>query len=104
MIWKQARITCDTKDRVDAVKRAHDELVSFLTVGRVTLLREFKQQRGKIQDNEQPAQSYFEAFEESLHDGTIQATGTSRLNTDSADKASVHVVDAGQHRSSAYKV
>ena len=73
MVWKQARITCDTKDRVDAVKRAHGEPVSFLTADWVSLLRQFKQQRGKIQDSELPAQSYYEAFEESLHDGTIQA-------------------------------
>ena len=66
MVWKQARITCDTKDRVDAVKRAHGEPVSFLTADWVSFLREFKKQRGKIQDNELPAQSYFEAFEESL--------------------------------------
>ena len=65
--------TCDTKDRVGAVKRAHGEPVSFLTADWVSLLREFKNQRGKIQDNELPAQSYFEAFEESLHDGTLQA-------------------------------
>ena len=79
MVWKQARITCDTKDRVDAVKRAHGEPVSFLTADWVSLLREFKQQRGKIQDSELPAQSYYEAFEESLHDGTIQAETLSHV-------------------------
>ena len=79
MVWKQARITCDTKDRVDAVKRAHGEPVSFLTAGWVSLLREFKKQRGKIQDNELPAESYFEAFKESLHDGTIQAETLSHV-------------------------
>ena len=47
MVRKQARITCDTKDRVDAVKRAHGELVSLLTADWVSLLREFKKQRGK---------------------------------------------------------
>ena len=130
MVWKQARITCDTKDSADAVKRAHGEPVSFLTADWTSLLREFKQQRGKIQDNELPAQSYYEAFEESLHDGTIQAQTLSHvvsiaeeqkqragrpeppkqpgLHLDSTltsqTKASVHVVDAGQHRSSAYEV
>ena len=79
MVWKQARITCDTKDRVDAVKRAHGEPVSFLTADWVSLLREFKKQRGKIQDSELPAQSYYEAFEESLHDGTIQAETLSHV-------------------------
>ena len=39
-VWKQARITCDTKDRVDAVKRAYGEPVSFLTVDWTSLLRE----------------------------------------------------------------
>ena len=78
MVWKQARITCDTKDRVDAVKRAHGEPVSFLTADWTSLLRE-KQQRGKIQDNELPAQRYYEAFEESLHDGTIQAQTLSHV-------------------------
>ena len=42
MVWKQARITCDTKDRVDAVKRAHGEPVSFLTADWVSLLRQFR--------------------------------------------------------------
>ena len=79
MVWKQARITCDTKDRVDAVKRAHGEPVSFLTADWVSLLREFKKQRGKIQDSELPAQSYYEAFEESLHDGTMQAETLSHV-------------------------
>ena len=130
MVWKQTRITCDTKDRVDAVKRAHGEPVSFLTADWTSLLREFKQQRGKIQDNELPAQRYYEAFEESLHDGTIQAQTLSHVVSNAEEqkqragrpeppiqpglhldstltsqtKASVHVVDAGQHRSSAYEV
>ena len=79
MVWKQARSTCDTKDRVDAVKRAHGELVSYLTADWVSILREFKNQRGKIQDNDLPAQSYFEAFKERLHDGTIQAETLSHV-------------------------
>ena len=53
--------------------------MSFLTADWTSLLREFKQQRGKIQDNELPAQSYYEAFEESLHDGTIQAETLSHV-------------------------
>ena len=79
MVWKQARITCDSKARVDAVKRAHGERVSFLATDWVSSLREFKSQRGKIQDNELPAHSYFEAFEESLHDGTVQAETLSHV-------------------------
>ena len=77
-MWKQGKITCDTKDRVDAVERANGELVSFLADW-TSLLREFEQQRGKIQDNELPAQSYFAAFEESLHEGTIQAETLSHV-------------------------
>ena len=112
------------------MKRAHGEPVSFLTADWVSLLREFKQQRGKIQDSELPAQSNYEAFEESLHDGTIQAetlshvvsiaeeqkqragrpeppkaTGTApRLNINGTDEAPLHVIDASHHRSSAYEV
>ena len=34
---------------------------------------EFKNQRGILQDNELTAQSYYEAFEESVHDGNQEA-------------------------------
>ena len=72
-MWKQATVTCDTKSRVDAVKRAQAVPASFWTAGWTSFVREFKHQRGKIPDNELPAQSCNEAFEESLHDGTIRA-------------------------------
>ena len=126
MVWKPARITCDTKDRVDAVKKDHGEPVCLLTADWTSLLCEFELQRGKIQDNELPAHSHHEAFEESLHDGTIKTetlahivsiaeeekqragrpeppktTGTpSRRNADSADQAAVHVLNTSQRRSS----
>ena len=60
------------------LKKGHTAC-SFLTADWTSLLREFKHQRGKIQDNELPAQSYHEAFEESLHDGTIQAETLSHV-------------------------
>ena len=79
MVWQQAKLSCDTTERVDAVKRAHGEPVAFLTADWTSLLREFKQQRGKIQDNELPAQSYFDAFEESLQVGSVQAETLSHV-------------------------
>ena len=60
---------------VDAVTRP----VRFLTVDWASLPRKFKQQRGRTQDNELPAQRYHEAFEESLHDGSIKAETLAHL-------------------------
>ena len=79
MVWHQAKLSCDTKERMNAVQRAHGEPVALLTADWTSLLCEFKHQRGRIQDNQLPAQSYFEAFEEALQDGTFQAETLSHL-------------------------
>ena len=71
--WAQAKITGEAIERVNATKRAHGEPVAFLTADWTSLIREFKVQRGKLEDEELPAQSYYEAFEEGLHDGTLEA-------------------------------
>ena len=51
----------------------HGEPVAFLTADWALLIREFKVQRGKIEDEELPARSCSEAFEEGFHDGTLEA-------------------------------
>ena len=48
----QAKVTWEAIERVSATKRAHGEPVAFLTTDWTSLTREFKVQRGKLEDEE----------------------------------------------------
>ena len=71
--WAQAKITGEAIERVNATKHAHGEPVAFLTADWTSWTREFGVQRGKLKDEELPAQSYYKAFEDRFHDGTLTA-------------------------------
>ena len=67
--WSQAKVTVEATERVSATKRAHGEPMADWT----SVVRESKVQRGRLEDEELLEQRYHEAFEEGLHDGTLEA-------------------------------
>ena len=72
--WSTARVQNEAKTKVDATARAHGEAVSMLNSDWTSLMRKFRDQYGKhLKEEDLPAQSYYEQFEESLADGCLQA-------------------------------
>ena len=72
--WSTARVQNEAKTKVDATARAHGESISMLNCDWTSLMRKFREQYGKhLKDEDLPAQSYYEQFEESLADGCLQA-------------------------------
>ena len=67
--WSTARIQNEA-----ATARAHGQAVSLLNYNWTSLMRKFRDQYGKhLKEEDLPAQSYYEQFEESLADGCLQA-------------------------------
>ena len=61
-------------ERVDAVARAHRQPIQYLTKDWASMLFQFKTQCGlNIHEAKLPSQSYYESFEERLHNGVIEA-------------------------------
>ena len=59
---------------MDTVARAHRQPIQYLTADWASMIIQFKQHYGmNIHDAKLPAQSYFESFEERLHNGVIEA-------------------------------
>ena len=59
---------------MDAVARAHGQPIQYLTADWASMIFQFKQQYGmNTHDAKLPAQSFFESFEERLHNGVTEA-------------------------------
>ena len=72
--WSSAKIASETKEKIDAVHRAHGEPVQMLEGDWVSLIRAFKVKYGKnIHPSRLPAQSYYESYEEKLSNTTWRA-------------------------------
>ena len=75
--WNSAKIQAEIKTKVDAVAKAHGEPVSILKcdwISLMTLMTRFGDHQGdNSHESRLPAQSYFENFEESLADGSLEA-------------------------------
>ena len=68
------KVNQEAKSKVYAVARAHRQLMQYLAADWASMIFQFKQQYGmNIHDAKLPAQSYFESFEERLHNGVTEA-------------------------------
>ena len=70
--WQQGKVDQDTKQKVDAVCKAHGEPISMLPEDYESLLTAFAKIHGKFPDTKLPAQSYFEAFQDKLQEGRLK--------------------------------
>ena len=71
--WRQAKAQIEVKTAADAAARAHGEPVTILTVDWNSLMEKFRLAFGPdLCDNELPAKSYYEEFEESLAEGCLE--------------------------------
>ena len=62
--WEESKIQSETKNRVDAVARAHGEPISHLPADWESIMKGFRQEYGaRIPEYYLPSQSYFEACE-----------------------------------------
>ena len=72
--WLSVKVSQEVKSKVDAVGRAYGQPIQYLTLDWASMIFQFKQQYWmNIHDAKLPAQSYFESFEERLHNGVIEA-------------------------------
>ena len=68
------KVNQEVKSKVDAFARAYGQPIQYLTADWASVIFQFKQQYGmNFHDAKLPAQSYFESFEERLHNGVIEA-------------------------------
>ena len=73
-VWRQAKAQSEVKTAADAAARAHGEPVTILTMDWNSLMEKFRLTFGPdLCDNELPAKSYYEEFEESLAEGCLEA-------------------------------
>ena len=72
--WRQSKTQSDVKQAADAAARAHGEPVGLLAMDWNSLMEKFRQKYSPdLCENELPAHSYFEEFEESLAEGRLEA-------------------------------
>ena len=72
--WLASKVNLEVKTRMDAVARAHGQPSQHLTKEWASMMFQFKTQHGlNIQEVKLPSQSYYESFEERLHNGVIEA-------------------------------
>ena len=77
--WKEGRLQQDTKEKVDAVSRAHGEPVSRLP-GDWEAVEAFQKKYGRdIPEDRLPSQSYFESFEEKLNGNRLKPETLSQV-------------------------
>ena len=78
--WRQAKTQREVKLTVDAIAKAHGEPVSVLTMDWNSLMTQFKSKYGAdLCEEDLPAQSYFEEFEERLAEGNFEAERLSEV-------------------------
>ena len=72
--WSASKVNLEVKTKVDAVARAHGQPIQYLTKDWASMLFQFKTQYGlNTHEAKLPSQSYYESFEERLHNGVIEA-------------------------------
>ena len=72
--WLSVKVKQEVKTKVEAAARAHGQPIQYLTADWASMIFQFKQQYGlNIHDAKLPAQSYYESFEERLHNGVFEA-------------------------------
>ena len=74
--WRQARTQSEVKLTVDATAKAHGEPVSMLAMDWNSLMTQYKAKFGAdLYEEDLPAQSYFEEFEERLAEDNSRPSG-----------------------------
>ena len=72
--WRTSSLQAEGKSKVDAVQKAHGEPIQMLSEDWAILMRQFKEKIGRnIHASKLPAQSYYEAFQEKLSEGSLAA-------------------------------
>ena len=72
--WRTSSLQAEVKSKVDAVQKAHGEPIQMLSEDWASLMRQFKEKIGRnIHASKLPAQSYYEAFQEKLSEGSLAA-------------------------------
>ena len=72
--WRTSSLQAEVKSKVDAVQKAHGEPIQMLSEDWASLMRQFKEKFGRnIHASKLPAQSYYEAFQEKLSEGSLAA-------------------------------
>ena len=106
-------ITCDTKDRVDAVSKGTRRIRFFPDSRQDVFVTRFSATARKVPGQRTASTELLRSFRgkptrrrsPSRVPGTRgEHRGGSGLNADGTDKASVHVIDAIEHRSPPYEV
>ena len=74
MAWKRTKAQVEVKTSTEALQRQHGEPVRMLPQDWTSVIVKFKSKYGSnLQEEELPAQAYFEEFQEKLAAGIIQA-------------------------------
>ena len=72
--WRTSSLHAEVKSKADAVQKAHGEPIQMLSEDWASLMRQFKEKFGRnIHASKLPAQSYYEAFQEKLSEGSLAA-------------------------------
>ena len=72
--WRTARTQNEVKLNVDAAAKAHGEPIAILAMDWNSLMVQFKAKYGtELCEEDLPAQTYFEEFEERLAEGSLEA-------------------------------
>ena len=74
MAWKRTKAQVEVKTSTEALQRQHGEPVRMLPEDWTSIIVKFKSKYGtNLQEEELPAQAYFEEFQEKLAAGMLQA-------------------------------
>ena len=80
MAWKRTKIQVELKTSTEALQRQHGEPVRMLPEDWTSVIVKFKSKYGAcLQEEELPAQAYFEEFQEKLAAGMLQAEPLDRI-------------------------
>ena len=72
--WKKAKAQMDVKTTTEALQRQHGEPITMLPEDWTSVVVQFKKKAGSdLQDEELPAQFYYEDFQERLSAGMLRA-------------------------------
>ena len=78
--WRQSKALYEVKTSADAAAKAHGEPVTILAVDWNSLMEKFKSRYGPdLCEEDLPAQTYYEEFEEQLAEGRLEAEHTKEI-------------------------